>query len=105
MRIDVKGTIVSNDDAWIYDWYEIENTTPKIVSDIIKSANGQPLDVYINSGGGDLFAGMEMYSALRDYSGQVSTHIQSMAGSAASIVAIAQCEQFNRKRICRQYFR
>lgn len=89
MRIDVKGTIVSNDDAWIYDWYEIENTTPKSVSDSIKNANGQPLDVYINSGGGDLLAGMEMYSALRDYNGQVSIHIQSMAGSAASIVAMA----------------
>ena len=89
MRIDVNGTIVSNDDAWIYDFYEIENTSPKIVKDKISQAKGDKLDIYINSGGGDLFAGLEMYSELREYQGQVLIHIQSMAGSAASIIAMA----------------
>ena len=38
-------------------------------------ANGQALDVYIDSGGGDIFAG-SIYEALRSYTGQVNIHIQ-----------------------------
>jgi ATP-dependent protease ClpP protease subunit len=89
MRIDVNGTIVSNDDSWIYDFYEIENTSPKTIKDKISQAKGDKLDIYINSGGGDLFAGLEMYSELREYQGQVKIHVQSVAGSAASIIAMA----------------
>ena len=76
MRIDVKGTIVPNDDQWIYDLFEIEATSPKIVNDAIANANGDRLDVYINSGGGDVFSGSEIYSALREYSGTVKIHVR-----------------------------
>ena len=65
MRIDVKGVIVPNDDAWIYDYFEMDNTCPKKVGERIDKANGESLDVFINSGGGDVFAGSEIYSALR----------------------------------------
>ena len=44
MRIDVRGTIIPNDDQWIYDWFEIEATSPKIVNDAIANANGDRLD-------------------------------------------------------------
>lgn len=89
MRIDVNGAIVSNDDAWIYELFEIEHTCPKAVKSKIADAKGSQLDIYINSGGGDLFAGLEIYSELREYSGQVKIHVQSVAGSAASIIAMA----------------
>lgn len=89
MRIDINGVVVGNDDGWIYDWYGIENVTPKAVKDKISQAKGEKLDIYINSGGGDLFAGMEIYSELREYSGQIQNHVQSIAGSAASIIAMA----------------
>ena len=89
MRIDINGVIVSNDDAWIYDWYEIENVCPKTVKDKIAQAKGEKLDIYINSGGGDLFAGLEIYSELQAYTGQVLIYVQSVAGSAASIIAMA----------------
>ena len=51
MRIDVKGTIVSNDDKWIYEWFEMDATCPNDVNKLIDQANGEPLEVYINSGG------------------------------------------------------
>ena len=89
MRIDVNGVIVNNDDGWVYDFYDIENVTPKVVKDKITQAKGEKLDIYINSGGGDLFAGLEIYSELQAYTGQVLIHVQSMAGSAASIIAMA----------------
>lgn len=89
MRIDINGVIVGNDDAWIYDYFGYENVCPKQIKDVIAKANGEKLDIYINSGGGDLFAGIEIYSELREYSGQVMIHIQSIAGSAASVIAMA----------------
>lgn len=89
MRIDVKGVIVPNDDAWIYDWFEMDNTCPKKVNDLIDKANGESLDVYINSGGGDVFAGSEIYSALRSYPGGVNIHVVGIAASAASVIAMA----------------
>lgn len=89
MRIDIKGCIVPNDDAWIYDWYEIENTCPKVVNEQIKKSTGENLDIYINSGGGDIFAGSEIYSAIRGYPGIVNIHVEGLAASAASVIACA----------------
>ena len=89
MRIDVKGTIVSNNDKWIYELFEYDATCPNDVIKAIDQANGEPLDVYINSGGGDIFAGSEIYSALRSYKGEVSIHVVGFAASAASVIACA----------------
>lgn len=89
MRIEVKGTIVSNDEAWIYDFFGMENTCPKNISDAINAANGEPIDVYIDSGGGDIFAGSNIYSLLRDYKGSVKIHVIGLAASAASVIACA----------------
>jgi ATP-dependent protease ClpP protease subunit len=89
LKIDVKGVIVSNDDKWIYDWFGIEATCPKDVLKSIDKSNGEKLDIYINSGGGDIFAGSEIYSALREYRGEVNIHIVGFAGSAASVIACA----------------
>lgn len=89
MRIDVKGTIIPSEDAWIYEWFGIESTTPKAIQESIMKANGEQLDVYINSGGGDVFAGSEIYSELRNYNGQVKIHVVGIAASAASVIACA----------------
>ena len=89
MRIDIKGTIISNDDKWIYELFEYDNTSPNDVIKAIDQANGEPLEVYINSGGGDIFAGSEIYSALRSYKGEVNIHVVGFAASAASVIACA----------------
>lgn len=88
MRVDIKGSIVSNDDKWIYDYFEMESTAPKDVQNIINKANGEQLDVYINSGGGDIFAGSEIYAMLKDHK-IVNIHITGLAASSASMVACA----------------
>lgn len=45
--------------------------------------------VYINSPGGDVFAGAEIYTALRDHPGRVTVKILGIAASAASVIAMA----------------
>lgn len=89
MRVDVKGVIIPNDDKWIYDWFEMDSTCPNDVNKLIDQVNGEPLEVFINSGGGDIYSGSEIYSALRSYKGEVNIHVVGFAASAASVIACA----------------
>lgn len=89
MKIDIKGAIVPNDDAWIYDWFGETCTSPKNVSAALEEANGEDVDIEINSGGGDIFAGSEIYAAIRAYPGTVNIHVVGLAASAASVIACA----------------
>jgi len=88
-KINVKGPIIRSDDQWIYDYFEIEATSPKHVSKLIDEAAGDELEVEINSGGGDVFAGSEIYTALKSYKGNVTVKIVGLAASAASVIAMA----------------
>ena len=42
---------MSDNDGRIYEWLGIKATYPKIVNDAIDKANGEDLEVIINSGG------------------------------------------------------
>lgn len=87
--IDVKGDIISNDDKWFYDWFEWDSTCPNDVKNaLINAEPGEEIEVHVNSGGGSVMAGQEMYSLLRG-NPNVTIVIQSMAGSAAGVVAMA----------------
>lgn len=88
-KIDIKGTIVSDDDKWIYDWFGMSAVCPKDVGKVISMANGQSLEININSGGGDIFAGSEIYTSIRAYKGEKQINIVGLAGSAASVIAMA----------------
>lgn len=89
MKIGIKGTIVSDSDAWIYEWFDIQHTNPAAIADALEAAGGEDIDVDINSGGGDVFAGSEIYSALRSYEGRVNIHVVGFCASAASVIAMA----------------
>ena len=89
VQIEIRGVIVPDDDLWIYEWYDISATAPQTVRDALKTAAGDDVVVIINSGGGDVQAGQEMYTALRNYEGNVSIQVYSLAASAASVVAMA----------------
>lgn len=87
--INIRGDIVGNDDKWIYEWFDMDATCPRDVKDILGTAEeNEPIEVLINSGGGSVMAGQEIYSALKGNS-RVTIKIQSLAGSAAGVVAMA----------------
>lgn len=88
-KINIKGPIVGNSEVWIYEWFGIEATSPNSVSKVIDEANGEDLEVEINSGGGSVFAGSEIYTMLKDYKGHVTVKIVGLAASAASVIAMA----------------
>lgn len=89
MKIKVSGSIIPNGDKWIYDYFEEDSTCPRDIADALEKANGQPVDVEINSGGGNIFAGSEIYTALRAYGGGVNVYVVGLAASAASVIAMA----------------
>lgn len=71
VKLDIKGPIISNDEAWIYDWLEMDATNPGKVIKELDSANGEDLIVSINSLGGYVYEGSEIYTALKNYPGHV----------------------------------
>lgn len=88
-EINICGDIISNDDKWFYDWLEWDSTCPNDIASAIKAKpDGERLTVLINSGGGSVFAGSEIYSLLHGRD-DVDIVIQSLAGSAASVIAMA----------------
>lgn len=88
-KVKIKGPIISNDEQWIYDLFDIEATSPTKVEREINDCNGQSLEVEINSGGGSIFAGSEIYTMLKSYKGDVTITIVGLAASAASVIAMA----------------
>jgi len=89
MKIDVKGVIVSNDEQFVYDMFEMDSTSPKDVEEVMKNANGENLEVFINSGGGDVHTASEIYTKLKSYSGNVEVKIVGLSASAASVISMA----------------
>ena len=89
MRIDVKGTVIPDTYAWIYDIFDEPYVSPSKVHAALEEAAGEDIDIDINSGGGDVFAGSEIYGAIRDYPGNVRIHVVGLAASAASVIACA----------------
>lgn len=95
MNININGVIVSNDDKWAYDWFGIQSVCPQDIDGQLEAAaNGEQVDVYINSPGGSVYDGSQIYTALRGYTrGEVKIHITGIAASAASVIACASwCE-------------
>ncbi|MEX2395750.1 MAG: head maturation protease, ClpP-related [Balneolales bacterium] len=86
-KIHVKGTIISDQMQRIYDWIGIDATSPSKVIGALPSDNSN-IEVIINSGGGDVFAGSEIYTALKEYQGESVSKIVGIAASAASVIAM-----------------
>jgi len=88
-RIDIKGFIIPQEDAWIYEWFEYPYTTADMVNKALKDAAGGDVEVYINSYGGAVHIGSEIYTSLKEYKGNVLIKIVGYAASAASVIAMA----------------
>lgn len=86
MKMEIKGTIISNDEKWLYDLFEMDSTAPR---DIVLPETSEDLEVLINSGGGDVYAGSEIYTLLKGYAGNVTVKVVGIAASAASVIAMA----------------
>ena len=88
-KINIKGAIISNDEKWIYDWFEMDATSPNMIDEQLEEANGEDIIISINSGGGSVFDASEIYTAIKNYKGNTEAQIVGLAASAASFIALA----------------
>lgn len=87
-KIRIGGTIVSNDERWIYRWFDMDAFCPNDLRKQITNDN-EELNIEINSPGGSVFAGSEIYTALKNHKGKVNVSIVGLAASSASVIAMA----------------
>ena len=66
-----------------------DEATPSQLRQELAEFTGNELIVSLNSGGGDVFAGLEMYNALRELDATVTIRVDGLAASIASIIAMA----------------
>lgn len=74
----------------IYDYvgkYESINTN--YIEKELKEAKDKPLDIHINSYGGEVFEGFAIYNMLKQYKGVKTVYVDGIAASIASVIAMA----------------
>lgn len=72
-----------------YSWFEDDITPGIFKDDLYRVGKGGPITIKINSYGGDVVAASMMHAFIRDYPGVVTTQIDGIAASAATMVALA----------------
>lgn len=94
MRVTLNGIVASDDDQEVYDWWGIGAFSSKTVRQALAdNPQGEELVLEINSPGGSVFAGGEIYSVLRSSeSVWTRAEIQSLAASAASYLCLGCSE-------------
>lgn len=93
-KINIRGVLIPNDYKWYYDWFKEDATCPNDVQQVLDALqDGDEIEVYINSPGGVIDVGSEIYTLLRSFKDNIKIYITGEACSAASIVAMAgYCE-------------
>ena len=72
----------------IYGDISCDEDSARGFRDELTRAGGDPVTLLINSDGGDIFEGLSIYNEMLAYPGEITVRIMSMAGSAASIIAM-----------------
>lgn len=70
-------------------WWGDEITPKQFQADLAALGNITQLDVFINSDGGDVFAGQAIHSMLKRHTANVTVYIDGLAASIASVIAMA----------------
>lgn len=89
-KVSVRGPIVGDDEGWFYELFGAQCACPSAVRRQIEAApEGDMVVVEINSPGGDVAAGAEIYETIRQCPNPVECHVLGAAASSASFIACA----------------
>ncbi|ETI84493.1 MULTISPECIES: head maturation protease, ClpP-related [Streptococcus] len=83
-RIKLKGPLIPNNSQEAYDYWGLEAVSAKSITDALPE-NGSDIILEVNSNGGLVTVGSEIYTALKSYQGHVTAEVTGMAASAASV--------------------
>jgi len=90
IRLENSGAAVSlylYDDIGGYD-----GIMAKDVLDGLKGAKGGPVELHVNSGGGDIFEAHAIHNVIKRHPGKVVAYVDGIAASAASYILMA-CDE------------
>lgn len=84
-RIYIYGDIVADSG---FKWSE-DDVAPREIVDKLGVIGESDVDIFINSGGGNVFAGFAIYNAIKQLKGKKTVYIDGLAASIASVIAMA----------------
>ena len=81
-------------EIWIYeqigeDWWSGEGVTAKNFQKDLAEIKASQIDLHINSPGGEVFDGIAIYNLLKQHPANITTYIDGLAASIASVVALS----------------
>lgn len=84
-RIKMKGPLISNNEYEAYEFFGLEAVSAKSITDQFPEDINEDIILEVNSNGGLVTVGSEIYTALKNYEGHVTVEVTGMAASAASV--------------------
>nr|WP_195365912.1 head maturation protease, ClpP-related [[Eubacterium] tenue] len=78
------GDIVSD----YYDSWDDTDQYPEQIIDFLNEVGDKNLNIYINSPGGNVFAGIAIYNMLKRHKGYKTVYVDGVAASIASVIAM-----------------
>ena len=101
--LEVKNQTETSADLYFYgdivsDWWgawQDEDQYPEAIKNFLNEQAGKDLNIYINSGGGSVFAGIAIYNMIKRHgqNNTVKVFVDGLAGSIASVIAFAGTEK------------
>lgn len=97
--LEIKNETLTSADLYFYGdivsdfWnaWQDEDQYPEAVKNFLSGQAGKALNIYINSGGGSVFAGIAIYNMIKRFgqTNAVQVYVDGLAGSIASIIAFS----------------
>lgn len=85
---DIVSTSYNPDDWWSSG--DPEDRAPQDVADFLNELDGMTdINIHVNSGGGDVFAGLAIYNILKNNGANKTVYVDGLAASIASVIALA----------------
>lgn len=97
-KMEIKNKLEDRADLFFYGdicsstWgcWEDEDKCPQDVADFLKDLdNNKEINIYINSGGGSVFAGLAIYNQLKRHPANKTVYVDGLAASISSVIALA----------------
>lgn len=90
-EIYISGTIIDDFTADVMKSWDIEHgyTFPQQIKEALAELKDKPIDVYLDSNGGLVSAGMSIAAMLKRHAQKTVAHIDTWAASIASVIALA----------------
>lgn len=91
---EIKNKSADKAEVWIYDqigedFWTGGGVTAKGFQKELSEIKAKQIDLHINSPGGSVFDGITIYNLLKQHAASVTTYIDGLAASIASVIALA----------------